>query len=220
MRPGKRQVIVDGALEVFARDGFSRASMDGIAAHAGVSVRTIYNHFPDKATLFHAVMTASASRVAAAHVDLVHRHLGAAGGASATGDLEADLRAFGLAWAAPRPEHAGHFALVQQVEADARHIPRQALDDWQEAGPRRVRQVLAERLRAFADAGLLRPELRDADAAGLAALQLAMLFLAANPTGAHVPPGGLPKPEVRRIVTAAVHTFLHGTAQPPPPTRP
>jgi AcrR family transcriptional regulator len=212
MRPDKRQVIVDGALEVFARDGYTRASMDGIAAHAGVSVRTIYNHFPDKAALFHAVITASARGVAAAHVGLVHRHLGASGGASATGDLDADLTAFALAWSSPAPDHARHFALVRQVEAEAAHIARQALEDWQETGPRRVRRELAARLRAFAGAGLLRADLRDDEAAELAALQLAMLLLPAGPADAYAPAGGRPPAEVRRLVAAGVGTFLHGVS--------
>jgi AcrR family transcriptional regulator len=204
VRPDKRQAVVDAALAVFARDGFARASMDGIAAHAGVSVRTIYNHFPDKATLFHAVMTTSSARVAAAQIAALHEHLGADGPAGATGDLEADLVAFALAWVAPMPDFADHVTLVRQIEADARHIPREALEAWQDAGPRRVRGEVARRLRAFADAGLL-----DVDDADLAAHHLALLLNPAH-RGTDVPPGGRPPRERRRLVEAGVRTFLHG----------
>jgi AcrR family transcriptional regulator len=207
MRPDKRDVILDGALELFARDGFTRAGMDAVAAHAGVSVRTIYNHFPDKATLFHTVMTTSARRVAAAHIAAVHRHLGEGGGTSATGDLEADLVSFGCAWVATMPEFAHHFALVEQVRAEARHIPPGALEDWKDAGPRPVRRAVAARLQCFAAAGLLRPELRDPEAARLAALQFALLLQPADRREDTMSPA-----EVRRVVAAAVHTFLHGNA--------
>src|SRR5690348_5058759 len=114
--PDKRRAILAGALTVFARDGYSRASIDAIAAEARVSTRTIYNHFQDKAHLFHAVMLTSTCRVAEAHLALLDRHLGK------VDDLEADLVAFGLAWLAPMPDFAEHSALVRQVHADSAHI--------------------------------------------------------------------------------------------------
>ena len=49
VRSDKRRAIIDGALAVFARDGYTRASIDAISAEAGVSTRTVYNHFTDKA---------------------------------------------------------------------------------------------------------------------------------------------------------------------------
>ncbi|MEV6149621.1 helix-turn-helix domain-containing protein [Nonomuraea sp. NPDC052129] len=58
-----RQAIMAGALTLFARDGYTRARRDAIAVEAGVSNRTIYNHFTDKAELFQAVMQESTQRV-------------------------------------------------------------------------------------------------------------------------------------------------------------
>ena len=46
MRPDKREAILRGALTVFARDGYTRASIDAIAKEGEVSTRTLYNHFP------------------------------------------------------------------------------------------------------------------------------------------------------------------------------
>lgn len=57
--PVKRQAIMRAATAVFIRDGYERASVDTIAAEAGVSKQTIYNHFKDKQALFVAVVDAA-----------------------------------------------------------------------------------------------------------------------------------------------------------------
>src|SRR5215213_792314 len=94
---GKRRAILDAGLRVFSRDGYTRASIDTIAAKAGVSTRTIYNHFHDKTHLFQTVIQESANRVAEIQVAVIDRHL-----ADVT-DLEADLVEFGRAFATPVP---------------------------------------------------------------------------------------------------------------------
>ncbi len=48
----KRQAIVQAAADQFRALGFEATSMDKIAAAAGVSKRTVYNHFPSKEDLF------------------------------------------------------------------------------------------------------------------------------------------------------------------------
>ena len=57
----KDRAIVLAAREHFLRDGFSGASIDGIAKSAGVSVKTIYSHFENKNELFSKVMIAACS---------------------------------------------------------------------------------------------------------------------------------------------------------------
>jgi AcrR family transcriptional regulator len=49
---------MDAARQVFFSHGFVETSVDAIAATAGVSKQTIYNHFGDKRALFLAVVTA------------------------------------------------------------------------------------------------------------------------------------------------------------------
>lgn len=44
--------VLDGARVIFLRDGFEGASVDDIAAEAGVSKATLYSYFPDKRMLF------------------------------------------------------------------------------------------------------------------------------------------------------------------------
>ena len=52
----KRASIMDAAGEVFCRESFAGANIDMIAAEAGVSRQTIYNHHGDKENLFVAVV--------------------------------------------------------------------------------------------------------------------------------------------------------------------
>ena len=133
-RPNKRDSVLAGALLVFARDGYSRASIDDIAAAASASTRTIYNHFDDKAALFHAVMVASSTVVAGAQIAVMDEQLGRVPADAAA--LEDALTAFARAWIAPVPDHEQHFALVRHVNAELPHIADAAVEAWQEAGPR------------------------------------------------------------------------------------
>jgi len=58
IRKGRKyDQVVDGAREVFLRDGFEGASVDDIARAAGVSKATLYSYFPDKRLLFMEVAT-------------------------------------------------------------------------------------------------------------------------------------------------------------------
>ena len=52
----KRAAILEGAIDVFIEMGYELASMDQIADTAGVSKRTVYNHFGSKEQLFQAVV--------------------------------------------------------------------------------------------------------------------------------------------------------------------
>jgi AcrR family transcriptional regulator len=56
----RRELILDAALEVFARRGFNGSSIDEIAQAASVSKALIYEHFPSKRDL---------------HVSLLERHV-------------------------------------------------------------------------------------------------------------------------------------------------
>ncbi|MCR8548728.1 TetR/AcrR family transcriptional regulator [Salipiger sp. P9] len=51
-RGRKFDQVLEGAREVFLRDGFEGASVDDIARAAGVSKATLYSYFPDKRLLF------------------------------------------------------------------------------------------------------------------------------------------------------------------------
>lgn len=52
----KRAEIIDAAERLFLGEGYGATSMDRIAAEAGASKRTVYNHFAAKEDLFRAVV--------------------------------------------------------------------------------------------------------------------------------------------------------------------
>jgi AcrR family transcriptional regulator len=191
---GKRRAILTGARTMFARNGFIRTSIEMIAAEAGVSTRTIYNHFYCKLQLFQTVITESTAEVADAQVALIDEHLGE------VTDLEAALVELGQALATPITGHAEHFALVRQLDAEAGHLPDDTIDAWRQAGPVRVNGALANHLRRLADRGLLR--IADPDRA---ATHLILLVSAENPLD-----GGVPTSGRNAAVAAGVHAFLHG----------
>jgi AcrR family transcriptional regulator len=66
-------VILAAAFEVFARRGFTHASVQEIADEAGVAKPTLYNHFTDKDELFRRAMTYTADAVTAANVAVTDR---------------------------------------------------------------------------------------------------------------------------------------------------
>lgn len=62
--PDKRAAILAGARIVFLAQGFAEASMDEVAARAGVSKMTVYRHFGSKEDLFAGVVAASCDALA------------------------------------------------------------------------------------------------------------------------------------------------------------
>ena len=193
----KREAVLEGALRVFARDGYTRGSIGDIAHEAGVSTRTIYNHFTDKDELFREVITASAARVREAQLAKIERHF-----AKVT-DVEADLRAFVREFAVSGHGFRDHFALVRQINAEVGHLPPEVIDAWRRTGPEPVKAAIAEALAGLAERGLLEIDDPSAAAAHLMAL-----------TGAEVSMrtfmGALPieDEEVHEIVDSGLGVFL------------
>ncbi|MFC8373748.1 TetR/AcrR family transcriptional regulator [Streptomyces sp. PU_AKi4] len=203
MRQGlaeKRQAIVRGARRVFGRDGYTRAGMDSIAKEAGVSTRTIYNHFPEgKAQLFRVVVVEGSEEVVRSHLDAVDRRL------HKVTDLEADLIGFAHAWMSPMYRHHDHFAVVRQLRAEVGHIPREFLDAWRAAGPDRALKGVAARFRELAEDGLL--DAPDPERAASHFLQLT-----AGEINDRTYQGGLALPDEERdeLIASGVRAFLRG----------
>ena len=84
----KHQTILRAATEVFLREGYARASVDAIAATAGVGKQTVYGHFGDKQRLFLAVVDQAQKAARIDSADLTNL-------LTDTGDPRADLRAAG-----------------------------------------------------------------------------------------------------------------------------
>lgn len=66
-----RERILDAGFRLFFREGYARASMDTIAAQAGVTKRTLYNHFVSKDQLLGAVVESQSRRSIARFRDWV-----------------------------------------------------------------------------------------------------------------------------------------------------
>ena len=67
----KFEQVLEGAREVFMRDGFEGASVDDIARAANVSKATLYSYFPDKRLLFMEVANQECSRQAEAAINRI-----------------------------------------------------------------------------------------------------------------------------------------------------
>lgn len=68
----KRLAILQAAIDEFRGNGFEATSMDRIAATAGVSKRTVYNHFPSKDALFAEILVQLWEK-STALIDLAYR---------------------------------------------------------------------------------------------------------------------------------------------------
>ncbi|MFD4910095.1 TetR/AcrR family transcriptional regulator [Kitasatospora purpeofusca] len=195
--PEKRVAIARAARTVFGREGYTRTSVDAIAAEAGVSKRTIYNHFADKEQLFRSVILEGATTVAATQAKIADRHL------RKIVDLRTDLVDFGLERVDSLTTFAEHWALVRTIEAEALHIRPAVLEAWQDAGPRETHRVLTHWMAEFAERGLLVVP----DPAEAARMLNLLTFLAvAQPTFY----GALPMPAERiaEVVEHGVAAFL------------
>ena len=69
----KREAIIQAAIAEFRAHGFEITSMDKIAATAGVSKRTVYNHFPSKEELFAEILNQLWTRISAEQTVLYNR---------------------------------------------------------------------------------------------------------------------------------------------------
>lgn len=144
--PTKRAAIVRAALEVFVREGYARASVDAIAAAAGVSKRTVYDYYGDKERLFLSVLEETRNAQAAAFRELLERTLGQ------VDDVEAALSAFGREFAAQIARSAERAAVLRLMIAEASHFPA-LLEPAPEERP--VQRALADRLAELDEQGLL-----------------------------------------------------------------
>jgi TetR/AcrR family transcriptional repressor of mexJK operon len=193
--PAKHQAIMDAAGRVFTREGFERATVDAIAAEAGVSKRTIYNHFPDKEHLFVSVVRATLDSVAVQFDAALGETIGD------SDDLEQDFVALARRWVRLflRQDAA---ALRRLVMAEAAHHP-QILAAWAQAGAIRTTDQVARALARLTERGKL-----DVPDPGRAAEQLAMLITNPANNRSFFGTAALSDAEVDDIVVPNVRMFL------------
>jgi TetR/AcrR family transcriptional regulator, mexJK operon transcriptional repressor len=190
----KHAAIVVAATSVFLDRGYHGTSMDEVARVAAVSKQTVYKHFASKKRLFEEVMLATSEPMHAALREAVH-------GAAGSGDLEADLRAYGRALLREVLEPAV-VRLRHIIVAEADRFPDLAAS-WHRQGPGRTVDDLATRFTALTAAGRLNcPQPR-------VAAEHFLWLLIAEPLvkSMFVPPPTRPT-RVGARVDAALHVFL------------
>jgi TetR/AcrR family transcriptional regulator, mexJK operon transcriptional repressor len=144
----KRSAIVQAALRLFLRDGFARTSVDAIADEAGVSKRTIYNHFGDKENLFLSVVSETFDAMIAAFVDLMTRYP-----TDVPDDaVEDSIIAFAREGALLAARSSDRSALIRLMMAEAPHFPQLQVVQMR---PRSITTAIAERLARLHARGLL-----------------------------------------------------------------
>ena len=199
----KRDDLIRGALTVFARDGYVKARIVDIATEAGVSTRTIYNQFEDKAGLFAAVVEAAATAVVDHRVAMIEARLGAGH------DVVSALVGFATEWINQPADFAPYMQLARRVEIERNHIPQEILDRGMAQGPERVHRALALHLEHYCLTG----ELRAIDP-GLAAIHLLQLVEGAPAVRGFFDAAPPSAQTLTVMATQAVHAYLWGYGNP------
>ncbi|TPI39469.1 TetR/AcrR family transcriptional regulator [Mesorhizobium sp. B3-1-6] len=196
----KRVSVVEAAASVFCREGYAGANIDLIAAEAGVSRQTVYNHHGDKEKLFVAVVR-----------DLTERCNAGIFATIATfpdqpTDLEADLVAFAVRMNRNCICNRDGRFLRKLIQAEGERYP-ELFAEWREQGPGRTWSALAARFARLAFAGHLSigdPDVAARQFLALVNAELQITFML----------GGLPtEEEVLRSAANGVRTFLGAFAR-------
>jgi AcrR family transcriptional regulator len=185
-RAAAEQSLLDAA-EVELADGFAKASMQSIAARAGVAVGTLYNYFDDKDALVRALLDARRKAIAN-ELDALE---------DTPGSFEQRLRAtvqciFGF--------FEAHRAFLRiSLHADQSVMTRR----------RSSSTVLADRLRKLIDQGIaegaIRPAAAPLAAEAFASMIKSILFVRVDDKGSFVD-----------LVDGCVDIVLHGIARDAP----
>ncbi|GAB3960401.1 TetR/AcrR family transcriptional regulator [Actinoallomurus acanthiterrae] len=132
--PAKHRAILRAATEVFLREGYARASVDAIAAAAGVGKQTVYGHFGNKQRLFQAVVEEARNATGVTLEDV-------AALLTDTGDPRAVLEVVAehLLRAITAPDHA---ALHRLTIAELPHHP-ELLRSWRDDGAAPTKVIAA-----------------------------------------------------------------------------
>ncbi|WP_105384797.1 TetR/AcrR family transcriptional regulator [Neorhizobium alkalisoli] len=196
----KRQAILNAAADIFAEEGFAGASIDAIAARAGVSRQTIYNQLGDKDNLFQVVVTEITERSTAGFFRVLDTF------PVAPQDLEKELTEFSAQLLRKAICDPNGRWLRKLVETEGTRFP-QLFETWKEYGPGKKYPAVAARLAQLALAGYL-----DLDDPALAARQY-MALLGADLRIDQQLGRQTPESEIDQMAANATRTFLRAFAR-------
>lgn len=198
-RLDKRQAIIDAALLVFARDGYAVATIDAIAAEAGVSKPTIYNHLGGKENLFRHVLSEIAARSNDKTLNALRTF------PTDPEEVRDHLNTVGLRLAECFVDEQSA-ALRRLLHAEIARFP-DLFDTVLDSGPNQATEALAGRLARMANAGYLAIEdpMR-------AARQFVALLTDELPAMTALGTRPVDPDDLERAVNAGVDTFLRAFA--------
>ncbi|WP_428965275.1 TetR/AcrR family transcriptional regulator [Micromonospora fluostatini] len=202
-RIDKRQAILAGAFDVFARRGYAHAGVQEIADEAGVAKPTVYNHLVDKPTLFRQAIGA------AAQAALVERLAALEPLHERAGDLRATMETVARRLVRSHCD-ARSCALRRLLYSEIATFP-DALDIVREHGPHRLNQALADRFARLMLAG----RLRHGDPAQ-AAEQFTALLVGPLEARSEMGTREVGDEELDQVALGAVRTFLLAHGDPGP----
>jgi TetR/AcrR family transcriptional repressor of mexJK operon len=133
----KRAAILEGAKTVFLRQSFGLATMDDVAAAAGVSKQTVYRHFGSKEALFVGLVISMCAQVG--------ELLGGAQSTQPDSPPEVELRELGWSLAKGLIE-PNYLRLYRAIVAEAERLPELG-PAFYENGAKVVRAFAAKILR-------------------------------------------------------------------------
>jgi AcrR family transcriptional regulator len=192
----KRRAIIEAATSAFLDHGFRGTSMDAVAAAAGVSKQTVYQHFGDKQRLFRELVASTVQEASDPVYEEVRR-------LADSGHLEDDLRDLARRLLALVLQPTV-MRLRRLVIAEARRFPELGRTFY-DLGPGRTIAALADTFATLTRQGRL-----NAKDAKLAATQFNWLVMAAPINqamllGTDDPPTTR---EINRWADSGVRTFL------------
>jgi AcrR family transcriptional regulator len=187
-----RQRILKAASQVFAEQGYARATTRALAAAAGVNEVTLFRHFGSKQKLFAAVIDAYAAPALTAALE-----------AQLTGDYARDLLIMG---------NQVMRALLQRRDAlrvmlcEAEHFPE--VREVMAQNPRQLRQALAR----YLEGQMAQGRVRKGHAEALAQAFWGMFLAYAISVGLLAEPVS-PELSTEELVAHFVDIFVRGTVQ-------
>ena len=149
-----RQRLIEAAAQVFAEEGYARATTRALAAAAGVNEVTLFRHFGNKENLFAAVTEQYAGPAVTAALE-----------AQLTGEYRRDLLMVGTRLMQVLLERK---EVLRMLLCEASHFPE--VQAVMVQNPRQIRRMLARYLQQQIERGQVRPLHREATAQAFAGM--------------------------------------------------
>ena len=185
--------LLEAALDMFLDRGFVLTTMEGVAAAVGMTKRTVYASYPDKAALFHATVAHAIERSIVPREELERLD---------TGDLEETLVAVARMRVAFVTTPEG-LKLQRIINTESYRFPEIFLLAYERAA-KPVVAFLADLLRRHDSAGAIGPDGHEM------AARMFMSMVVGGPVRIIVSGNTLSQDEIDARIHFAVRLFLNG----------